>query len=124
MHELTEEELALLADEASVDRPVRRGRKPGRKPGDKGAGTSHDHRINQPAGAAEDPVVEMFVEAPVEASVETLGEPPAEIALNERDEVRGEYREQAPTPVATRGPHTPAQYDDDGWGDLPVQMRS
>ncbi len=25
--------------------------------------------------------------------------------------------------VRSRGPHTPAQFDDDGWNDLPVQMR-
>lgn len=28
----------------------------------------------------------------------------------------------APTSIL-RGPLTPAQYDDDGWGGLPVQMR-
>lgn len=29
----------------------------------------------------------------------------------------------APAPSPARGPYTPVQYDDDGWGDLPVQMR-
>lgn len=35
-------------------------------------------------------------------------------------------REDLPEAAAAspeRGPHTPAQYDDDGWGDTPVQMR-
>lgn len=26
-------------------------------------------------------------------------------------------------PVLERGPYSPAQFDDDGWGDTPVQMR-
>ncbi len=30
---------------------------------------------------------------------------------------------QVAVEVRDRGPHTPDQYDDDGWGDLPVQMR-
>jgi hypothetical protein len=28
------------------------------------------------------------------------------------------------TPTSMRGSITPAQWDDDGWGDTPVQMRS
>lgn len=32
--------------------------------------------------------------------------------------------EPAPAPAKpARGPHTPAQWDDDGWGDTPIQMR-
>lgn len=115
MHELTEEELALLADEASAERPVRRGR----KPGPKRAGAPHETSAESP------------VESPVETHVETRIEPavaaPISGQADEQEddslEERVKYREQAPAPVATRGPHTPAQYDDDGWGGLPVQMR-
>lgn len=30
---------------------------------------------------------------------------------------------EAAAPAPARGPYTPAQWDDDGWGGLPVQMR-
>lgn len=30
---------------------------------------------------------------------------------------------EAPAPAPARGPHTPVQYADDGWADLPIQMR-
>lgn len=30
---------------------------------------------------------------------------------------------EPPADTCDRGPHTPVQFDDDGWADLPVQMR-
>lgn len=111
MHELTEEELALLADEASAERPVRRGR----KPGPKRAGAPHETSAESP--------VETLVETRIEPAVAAPMSEQADEQVDDRPEERVKYREQAPAPVATRGPHTPAQYDDDGWGGLPVQMR-
>lgn len=34
---------------------------------------------------------------------------------------RGKHAESAGNPE--RGPHTPVQFEDDGWNGLPVQMR-
>lgn len=112
MHDLTKEELALLeADEQVQEKPARRGRKPGPKPGARLASTDE-----RPDGPVDDEPAQQ-TEEPIDGRVEG--------GLGESSKEPQRQTEQAPaeTPSPDRGPFTPAQYDDDGWGDTPAQMR-
>lgn len=44
-------------------------------------------------------------------------------AARRRGKVTADVETPAPAAAPARGPYTPVQFDDDGWGDRPIQMR-